>query len=70
MLFVAPAVFNAAGDTAILNVIPRSAPSSAETVRLVAAIRAAAPAIKAATGIDGRGHRPDGDHHRHLAQAG
>ena len=51
VVFVAPAVFNAAGDTAILNVIARSAPSSAETVRLVADIRAAAPAIKAATGI-------------------
>jgi len=51
VLFVAPAVFNATGDTAILNVIPRSAPSSAETVRLVAAIRAAAPTIQAQTGI-------------------
>jgi putative drug exporter of the RND superfamily len=49
--FVAPAIFNAAGDTAILNVIPKSAPSSAETVQLVADIRAAAPAMKAATGI-------------------
>jgi RND superfamily putative drug exporter len=47
VLLVAPAVFNAAGDTAIL----KSAPSSAETVRLVNAIRAAAPAIKAQTGI-------------------
>ena len=45
-------MFNAAGDTAILNVIPKSAPSSAETVQLVADIRAAAPAIEAETGID------------------
>jgi putative drug exporter of the RND superfamily len=51
VVFVAPAVFNQAGDTAILNVIPKSAPSSPETVRLVADIRAAAPSVKAATGI-------------------
>jgi putative drug exporter of the RND superfamily len=51
VLFVAPAVFNQAGDTAILTVIPSSAPSSAETVRLVAAIRAAAPSIETQTGI-------------------
>ena len=51
VLFVAPAVFNATGDTAILSVIPKSAPSSVETVRLVADIRAAAPTIKADTGI-------------------
>ena len=43
VLFVAPAVFNDAGDTAILNVIPKSAPSSAETVQLVTDLRAAAP---------------------------
>ena len=51
VLFVAPAVFNAAGDTAILSVIPASGPSAPETVRLVSDIRAAAPAIAAATGI-------------------
>jgi RND superfamily putative drug exporter len=51
VLVVAPAVFNAAGDTAILSVIPKSAPSSAETVQLVSAIRAAGPAIKSETGI-------------------
>ena len=51
VVMVAPPVFNAAGDTAILNVIPKSAPSSAETVGLVSAIRVAAPGIKAQTGI-------------------
>ncbi len=51
VLLVAPPVFNAAGDTAILNVIPSSAPSSAETVALVSAIRAASPGIKAETGV-------------------
>jgi RND superfamily putative drug exporter len=51
VLLAAPPVFNAAGDTAILNVIPKSAPSSAETVQLVSAIRAAAPAIKSETDI-------------------
>lgn len=51
VLLVAPPVFNAAGDTAILNVIPKSAPSSGETVGLVSDIRSAAPAIKAQTGV-------------------
>ena len=51
VLLVAPPVTNPAGDTAILNVIPKSAPSSAETVRLVNDIRDAAPAIKAETGV-------------------
>ena len=51
VLFVAPAVFNATGDTAILSVIPKSAPSAPETVQLVTDLRAAAPAIQAATGI-------------------
>jgi len=51
VLFVAPAMFNAAGDTAILSVVPASGPSAPETVRLVSDIRAAAPAIAAETGI-------------------
>ncbi len=51
VILVAPPVFNAAGDTAILNVIPKSAPSSAETTGLVSEIRNGAPAIKAQTGI-------------------
>ena len=51
VLFVAPAVFNATGDTAILSVIPKSAPSAPETVQLVTDLRAAAPAIQAETGI-------------------
>jgi RND superfamily putative drug exporter len=50
VLVVTPARFNEAGDTAVLNVIPASGPSSEETTKLVADIRAAAPAILAETG--------------------
>lgn len=49
---VAPAVFNPAGDTAIVTVVPRSGPSAAETGDLVAAIRADTAGIEAATGAE------------------
>ena len=50
VLFVAPPTFDATGDTALLNVIPASGPSSAETADLVSAIRAASPGVQSATG--------------------
>ena len=50
VLVVTPPTFNAAGDTAILNVIPKSGPSSPDTVQLVADIRAAAAGIHTQTG--------------------
>ncbi|MCN9244694.1 MMPL family transporter [Streptomyces sp. RY43-2] len=50
---VAPAVFNPAGDTAILSVIPRSAPSSDATKDLVGDIRALAAETHRTTGVQG-----------------
>jgi RND superfamily putative drug exporter len=46
---VSPAAFNKAGDTAILTVIPRSAPSSVATEQLVTAIRDQADQVRTAT---------------------
>ena len=46
---VAPAVVNQAGDTALLTVIPRSAPSAAATEDLVRAIRQRADVVPGAT---------------------
>ncbi len=50
---VTPAVFNQAGDTAILRVIPASGPSSTETKDLVAAIRDVPPAAGAQVSVTG-----------------
>ncbi|MEV6069223.1 MMPL family transporter [Nocardia sp. NPDC052001] len=47
---VSPAMFNQAGDAAMLNVIPASGPSSTETKDLVNQLRGEATALKAATG--------------------
>jgi RND superfamily putative drug exporter len=49
----APAAFNPAGDTAIIGVIPRSAPSSDATKTLVSDIRDLAQDNKDTTGADG-----------------
>ena len=49
---VTPPKVNASGDTAILNVIPKSAPSSRQTHDLVSKIRGEAAAIRANTGTD------------------
>ena len=46
---VAPAVVNQAGDTALLTVIPKSAPSAAATEDLVRAIRQRADVVPGAT---------------------
>ena len=48
--FVMPPNFNESGDTAVINVIPGSAPSDAATEELVAAIRADAAVIGEAGG--------------------
>ncbi len=50
VVFVTPPNFNDAGDTAVLNVIPRSSPSSAETTDLVARIRAEADTLRGSGG--------------------
>ncbi|MEV5985265.1 MMPL family transporter [Streptomyces sp. NPDC052051] len=50
---VAPAVFNPAGDTAIISVVPRSAPSSDATKGLVSDIRALAATTERASGAQG-----------------
>ncbi|MFF2526515.1 MMPL family transporter [Streptomyces liangshanensis] len=47
---VSPAAFNRAGDTAIINVIPKSGPSSDATKELVADIRSLAHDNNSATG--------------------
>ncbi|MFC9745858.1 MMPL family transporter [Streptomyces niveus] len=47
---VSPAVFNEAGDTAIINVIPKSGPGSDATKDLVADIRSLATDTESATG--------------------
>jgi RND superfamily putative drug exporter len=49
----APAAFNPAGDTAIIGVIPKSAPSSDATKTLVSDIRDLAQDNKDTTGADG-----------------
>ncbi|MFD3457180.1 MMPL family transporter [Streptomyces sp. NPDC058691] len=47
---VTPATFNKAGDTAVMNVVPDSKPSSTQTEGLVKAIRATGGGITADTG--------------------
>ena len=47
---VSPPQFDAAGDVAIVNVVPAAAPDAAQTTTLVNTIRGERPAIKAATG--------------------
>ncbi|MFF2556433.1 MMPL family transporter [Nocardia sp. NPDC058058] len=47
---VSPAMFNQAGDAAMLNVIPASGPSSTDTKDLVHDLRGEAAALKTATG--------------------
>ncbi|GHF06822.1 membrane protein [Amycolatopsis deserti] len=47
---VTQAQFNAAGDTALVTVIPKSGPSSEETERLVASIRDQSDRLSGATG--------------------
>jgi RND superfamily putative drug exporter len=49
---VSPPAFNPAGDTAMLQVVPASAPDSAETTDLVHAIRDADADLRARTGAD------------------
>jgi RND superfamily putative drug exporter len=49
---VSPPTFNPAGDTAMLSVIPASAPDSTQTTDLVHAIRDADPGLRASTGAD------------------
>ena len=49
---VSPPNLNPAGDTAILQVIPATAPDSAETESLVHAIRGTDDALRAGTGAD------------------
>ncbi|WP_246486970.1 MMPL family transporter [Kribbella qitaiheensis] len=50
---VTPAVFNQAGDTAVLRVIPASGPSSTQTKDLVAAIRDVPPGAGAEVSVTG-----------------
>ncbi|MFB7471617.1 MMPL family transporter [Kitasatospora sp. NPDC056184] len=47
---VAPAVFNQAGDTALVTAVPATGPSEAATTDLVHAIRDKAPELKSTTG--------------------
>ncbi|WP_380281938.1 MMPL family transporter [Kitasatospora purpeofusca] len=47
---VMPAVFNQAGDTALVTAVPATGPSDAATTDLVHAIRDKAPGLKSATG--------------------
>ncbi|MFD4897827.1 MMPL family transporter [Streptomyces sp. NPDC057699] len=49
---VTPAVFNKAGDTATITVIPKDRPSSVETENVVHAIRDAGDGIKSDTGAE------------------
>ncbi|MFI5894857.1 MMPL family transporter [Actinoplanes sp. NPDC051513] len=49
---VSPPTFNQAGDTAMLQVVPATAPDSAETTDLVHAIRDADAGLRARTGAD------------------
>jgi RND superfamily putative drug exporter len=50
VVFVTPPAFDAAGDTAVLTVIPASDPSSEATADLVSAIRGASGSVAADTG--------------------
>ncbi|MER5789933.1 MMPL family transporter [Streptomyces sp. NPDC001980] len=50
---VTPAVYNPAGDTAIVTVVPKSAPTSEKTKTLVHDIRDRAADTRAATGAEG-----------------
>lgn len=52
VIAVTPPKANADGDTAILNVVPKSAPSSKQTHDLVTKIRAEAGTVRAKTGAD------------------
>ncbi|GGK80262.1 MMPL family transporter [Mangrovihabitans endophyticus] len=52
VLAVSPPSMNPAGDTAVLQVIPASAPDSPETTDLVHAIRDRSAAVQARTGAD------------------
>ncbi|WP_172388086.1 MMPL family transporter [Streptomyces sp. MNP-20] len=52
VLTVSPPVFDKAGDTAIISVVPSSKPSGTETEDLVHAIRAEAADVKADSGAD------------------
>lgn len=47
---VSPAVVNATGDTAVLQVVPARGPNDTATTDLVAAIRSQGPALHASTG--------------------
>ncbi|MET8545472.1 MMPL family transporter [Kitasatospora sp. NPDC004799] len=50
VIAVTPPMFNQAGDTALLNAVPATGPSEAETKDIVHAIRADAAGLKSATG--------------------
>ncbi len=50
VLAVTPAVFNQAGDTALVTAVPATGPSEAATTDLVHAIRDKAPDLRSATG--------------------
>ncbi|WP_030673709.1 MMPL family transporter [Streptomyces sp. NRRL B-1347] len=52
VLAVSPPVFNKAGDTAIISVVPSAKPSGADTENLVHAIRDEAKDVKADSGAD------------------
>ncbi|MEU6349308.1 MMPL family transporter [Streptomyces sp. NPDC047072] len=47
---VSPAMFNKSGDTALLSVVPTTAPTSTETKDLIHTIRGEAPALESKTG--------------------
>ncbi|MEU2281882.1 MMPL family transporter [Streptomyces sp. NPDC013178] len=47
---VSPAMFNKSGDTALLSVVPTTAPTSTETKDLIHTIRGEAPDLEAKTG--------------------
>jgi len=49
---VRPAVFNQNGDVALISVVPKSSPSSQDTVDLVSRIRDRGPALKSDTGSE------------------
>ncbi|WP_427924693.1 MMPL family transporter [Streptomyces sp. cg40] len=49
---VRPAVFNQSGDVALISVVPKSSPSSQDTVDLVSRIRDRGPALKSDTGSE------------------
>ncbi len=71
VLVVGEAVVNEPPDTAIIPVVPRSSPSSAETEDLVHHLRDdVVPALEAQTGADGSRRRGDRGAHRRLRQDG